>query len=174
MATTLQLLDGTCDRARPQTPYRVVVGMDFSVHAMRAADLAARIAARHRGAELHLVGIAETGITGRAIVPYDCLEAALASLGEQLVQSGGRPRADLTIVTHALVAPPARAIVDIARGLGADLIVLGSAGPKRYARMLFGCVAAAVKRDAPCPVLTVAPATLTPARWMRPHRVAAG
>lgn len=168
MGTTLELVSRRHERSGAERVYRVVVGVDFSADAMRAADLAARIAERHRAAEIHLVGAAESGLLGRPVVGYEQLETALASLGEKLATAKKRRRAaQLTIVTHAFVASPAKAIVDVARGLAADLIVLGSAGPQGYMRLLFGSVAEGVKRDAPCAVLTVAPATLAPARSQR-------
>ena len=46
-------------------------------------------------------------------------------------------------------------IVDAARELGADLIVLGTHGRTGLGRLLLGSVAEEVVRTAPCPVLTV-------------------
>jgi nucleotide-binding universal stress UspA family protein len=59
-------------------------------------------------------------------------------------------------IAHATAeGAPADAIVDYARALGADLIVLTSRGRGGWRRLLLGSVAEAVLRSAPCPVLVV-------------------
>jgi len=50
---------------------------------------------------------------------------------------------------------PADAIVEYAKEVGADVIVVGTHGRRALARMLLGSVAERVVRLAPCPVLTV-------------------
>jgi nucleotide-binding universal stress UspA family protein len=49
---------------------------------------------------------------------------------------------------------PATEILQLARVLHCDLIVLGTHGRKRLERLLLGSVAEQVLRKAPCPVLT--------------------
>ena len=63
-------------------------------------------------------------------------------------------------VLHATTAlrtafSPAAAIVDHAREVKADLIVIGTHGRGAVAHLLLGSVAERVVRTAPCPVLTV-------------------
>jgi nucleotide-binding universal stress UspA family protein len=71
-----------------------------------------------------------------------------------------------TYVEHLLrCGDPATEILRAARALDCDLIVMGTHGRTRFRRLLWGSVAEAVARVAPCAVLTV-PA-LSPAR-MRP------
>ena len=50
---------------------------------------------------------------------------------------------------------PATAILDAARELGADLIVIGTHGRSGLSRLVAGSVAEEVLREAPCPVLAV-------------------
>jgi nucleotide-binding universal stress UspA family protein len=50
---------------------------------------------------------------------------------------------------------PAAVIAECARELGADLIVMGTRGMGRIARLLLGSTAEAVIRTATCPVVTV-------------------
>lgn len=50
---------------------------------------------------------------------------------------------------------PAEEVAQQARGLGSDLIVIGSHGRSGLDRLLVGSVAEAVMRKAPCPVLVV-------------------
>jgi nucleotide-binding universal stress UspA family protein len=46
-------------------------------------------------------------------------------------------------------------IVDVARELGADLIVMGTHGRRGVRRALIGSIAESVVRTASCPVLTI-------------------
>jgi nucleotide-binding universal stress UspA family protein len=52
---------------------------------------------------------------------------------------------------------PAREIVTVAKGVGCELIVMGTHGRTGLRRALLGSVAEDVLRHAPCPVLTVRP-----------------
>lgn len=52
-------------------------------------------------------------------------------------------------------APDARAILEAAADLKADLIVMGTHGRTGFRRLVLGSVAEEVLRAAPCPVLTV-------------------
>ncbi len=56
---------------------------------------------------------------------------------------------------HLVVGDPAREIVRLAAGEGADLIVMGTHGRGGLTRLLMGSVAEEVVRRAECPVLTV-------------------
>ena len=58
---------------------------------------------------------------------------------------------------QVMVRPGAAApvILDLARGLGADLLVLGTHGRSGFRKLVLGSVAEKVVRKAPCPVLTV-------------------
>ena len=60
---------------------------------------------------------------------------------------------DRTVETHVVVGRPATAIVEEARLLHADLIVVGSRGHGTIASMVLGSVSAEVADHATCPVL---------------------
>jgi nucleotide-binding universal stress UspA family protein len=64
--------------------------------------------------------------------------------------------AKLEISTH-VGNDPADAIATIARGLGADVIVVGTRGHGRMAGTLLGSVTQRLLHVAPCPVLAVPP-----------------
>jgi nucleotide-binding universal stress UspA family protein len=51
--------------------------------------------------------------------------------------------------------PPTVAVVDSAKRLGADLVVVGASQKSNVGRLLLGSVADAVVRDAPCSVLVI-------------------
>jgi nucleotide-binding universal stress UspA family protein len=73
----------------------------------------------------------------------------LLARASRLLPEGVRP--DLALREGA---PPAQ-IVELVRERGADLIVMGTRGLGRIARLLLGSTAEAVIRGAPCPVITV-------------------
>jgi nucleotide-binding universal stress UspA family protein len=54
---------------------------------------------------------------------------------------------------------PARTVLDLARTLPSDLIVMGTHGREGFERLVLGSVTEKVVRQAPCPVLTVPPAS---------------
>lgn len=69
-----------------------------------------------------------------------------------------RPADDSVVCEHHLVpGEPASAIVDFAKEMNVDLIVMGTHGRTGIKRVLMGSVAEAVVRNAPCPVLTYKP-----------------
>jgi nucleotide-binding universal stress UspA family protein len=67
-----------------------------------------------------------------------------------------------TVVTDADAAP--RGVVNLARELGAQAVVLGTHGRSGLARALLGSVAEGVIRSAPCPVLAVKEGSSVPYR----------
>jgi len=64
-------------------------------------------------------------------------------------------RTEVTVETKTLEGSPKRVIVEEARTWGADVIVVGSHGHGRLARLTLGSVAGAVVADAPCSVVVV-------------------
>jgi len=72
------------------------------------------------------------------------------ALGDAVLEGA---RAGITIRTMRRVGEPAPIIVEMARELGVDLIVLGTHGPEALARLAGDSVAEAVLHDAPCGVV---------------------
>jgi universal stress protein A len=64
-------------------------------------------------------------------------------------------RSQVKAVTQVCVGNPARAIVQTARDLPADLIVIATHGRTGLKHVLLGSVAEHVVQRAPCPVLIV-------------------
>ena len=78
---------------------------------------------------------------------------ALKYLREVLVAEGAEEaQADVRLSPNA-----AETIVDYAKDLHADVIVVGTHGRSGVSRLLMGSVAEHVVRSAPCPVLVVRP-----------------
>jgi nucleotide-binding universal stress UspA family protein len=88
------------------------------------------------------------------------VEAKLKKLEAQLSDEGFGT--DLKIVSH--VGPqPAHEIADIAREVGADLIVVGCRGRAAITGLMVGSVTQRLLHVAPCPVLVVPPTEVSAA-----------
>ena len=129
----------------------IVVGTDFSEHARRAIERAARLAAAAE-AELTIVHMYETAApTTATILTGAELDARIRSSAEQalaqLSNSAGGARGHVVAGSDA-----ADALCDAARELEADLVVVGTMGRTGVARFFMGSVAERVARLADRPV----------------------
>lgn len=132
----------------------VVVGYDGSDAAARALDRAAKAAGRHGTV---VIVASETQAAPRGRDAEALMERADGS--SRLLEDARR-----LLATHAPVADvvsvarhgdPAEHLLDTARAVGADLIVIGRRGNTSVARTLLGSVATCVVGRAPCDVLVV-------------------
>jgi len=138
-------------------PTTILLATDGS----RDAELARTIAidlANSTDSELHLVTVAP------GYPPYDLYNPAvveqlrrqaediLNEQAEKVEQEGGK-----VVEKHLRIAERYRAqqIVQVAKDIGAGLIVIGSRGLGGVRRALLGSVSDSVIRHAPCPVLVV-------------------
>ncbi len=74
---------------------------------------------------------------------------------------GELARGGLTVTTRVLVGRPATALMEHARVIHADLIVMGSRGRGAIASIVLGSVSAEVAIHAPCPVLVARTTSIT-------------
>ena len=138
----------------------IVVGTDGSDRATRALDEAIRVA-KALGAELHVVsayepvqariaGAPEGAAKVWAPLPDAQVEATLSEAA-----SAVRLR-DVKVTTHAIERRDAAdALLDVAREVKADLIVVGSKGMHGARRLALGNVPNQVSHKARCNVLIV-------------------
>ena len=135
----------------------VVWASDGSQNADRALEVA-KMLAQDRGASLVVVHIAQhyATKTGLAIYPdEESVKTKLEKTVGDLAKEGFE--AKLKVVDH--VGPqPAHDIVDVAREVGADLIVMGTRGHGAVTELLLGSTVQRLLHIAPCPVLVVPPA----------------
>lgn len=118
--------------------------------------------ARRAGAKVHLAHAYSPPMTysGAPFFPDysigEVLKAERAALQRQIDDQIARLGIDRTELAgiHLAVGPAHRFLVDTARELGADLIVVGSTESPRLAK-IFGSTADRVVRKAVCPVLVV-------------------
>jgi nucleotide-binding universal stress UspA family protein len=125
---------------------------DFSPAAAAAFELACALARDH-GAGVTVLHVADPPVSLSEVAESekpgyrDSLRARLHAL---------RPADSTVSVTPMLTdGDPTENILETARGLGCDLIVMGTHGRSGLGRLILGSVAEAVLRQAPCPVLTV-------------------
>jgi nucleotide-binding universal stress UspA family protein len=137
---------------------RIVVGVDFSDPSMPVLQAAAAEQARHGAAvyAIHCVPPAATlpiGDPAAGVVPaatWDEIEAAmLARIRDAARQAG------LDATPQILRESASHGLVQVARDLAADLVIVGTHGRGRLARLALGSVAQSVVNDAPCPVLVI-------------------
>jgi nucleotide-binding universal stress UspA family protein len=139
-------------------PRSIVVAVDGSATAHRALMAASQLAGQF-GSALHMVHVVDVmpALTPEALPSAEVyrqlkidgqrvLDAAMAELPQ--------PAPGLR-QTHLHLGRADHRIVQTAKDLKADLIVLGTHGRTGLARVLLGSVAEHVTRHAPCDVLTV-------------------
>lgn len=132
----------------------VVVGIDAGDRSKHAASRAAELA-RLEGATLHLVtvvGSSETKVVGEGPERWFVNSAEEADrMVKEFVAGVGR---DLDHRTHTVTGDPAEQLVDIAKAVDADLLVVGNHRMQGLVRLL-GSVGQDVLAKAPCDVLVV-------------------
>ncbi|MDX2052610.1 MAG: universal stress protein [Polyangiaceae bacterium] len=143
--------------------YEVVVGVDYSSPSEQALQTALDMARRRSGSHIHVVAIAEgyapnmsEDLTADAKAAF--LAEAKATLEAYVDQELAR-RQNLfnrrSIFTIVDFGDPADRLVEIAKEVGANLIVVGTHGKGAVEQMLLGSVSQKVLRHAPCSVLVV-------------------
>jgi len=134
----------------------IVWATDGSENADRALEVAKTLAHDHQASlvVVHVVQHYATR-TGLAVYPDELeVKAKLEEAVQQLSKDGFRP--SLRIVDH--VGPhPAHEIADIAREVGADLVVVGTRGHGPIVGLLLGSVVLRLLHVTPCPVVAVPP-----------------
>ena len=149
----------------PVAPYsplrklkRILVPIDFSGPSLKALRYAVPFAEQF-GATISLVHVREP-----IILPPDLPNASSVPLmamqeeeaRKKLYDLGYREIEELVpLDIHVCSGKPAEEIVNLARGLEADLIIIATHGYKGLMHLVMGSTAEKVVRSAPCPVLVV-------------------
>jgi nucleotide-binding universal stress UspA family protein len=130
----------------------VVAATDFSDLGDRAIIEALHQAKRHPRAELHVINVVPDGDRLQAEQHLSERVAELIS-PEEAVSAQSVERVSIYLGS----GDPAKRIVQLAKAVEADLIVLGVHGATGIKKLVVGSVAAAVVRNAPCGVFVVRP-----------------
>lgn len=134
----------------------ILVPTDFSEIAAQALQVACSLARDH-GAKLVLMSAPlPPPPSAEGYVPFEDY-AGLSGEAECQLTAVAKNIADLPIKTRVLVGSAGPAIVETAKAVQADLIVMGTHGRSGLMRVLMGSVAEYVLRHAPCPVLAIKP-----------------
>jgi nucleotide-binding universal stress UspA family protein len=135
---------------------KILHANDGSEQAFNALSLALKIA-KQSGADLHMVSVEE----------IDYLPETMEDVREETLVAGrrfhtviNRSRAmaeecQVKLTTHVVAGHPVRDIVDLARDLKADLLVVGASGHSALYDRMVGSRADRIVHLAPCPVLVV-------------------
>ncbi len=149
-------------------PMRVLVAIDGSAASLLAVDLVCGIR-WPAGTGIVVVEAVESGEglyggpwPALAMLEQSRLEAEIRSTAEQDVRTAGEQlaRPGLTVDTAVLRGRAATAIIERARIMGANLIVVGSRGHGRIGSMLLGSISSELVDHAPAPVLVARGASI--------------
>jgi nucleotide-binding universal stress UspA family protein len=154
-------------RIATPVPYIVLVGLDLSEPGGRAWRFAFDLAAlRGDNSEVHAVvmgaramapEVRDVATPGVSTPRGDGDERPLPLLKVlQHRSAGGQPK---LMAMHFRTGRPDRAILCLAREIGADVIVVATPPATRWQRLLGSSVADRITRNAPCPVVLVKPKT---------------
>jgi nucleotide-binding universal stress UspA family protein len=170
--------------ARGRALERVILAEDGSTNARRARDLVASWEI-FRDATVRVVSVAHvdpyfhSGIApSEQVIAHRALVASRAATRHEHEHLATRSvhrlaQAGLHSEAEVRLGAPAAEIVSAAREWPADVVVVGSRGRTRIARLLLGSVARGVLQSAPCSVLVVPSGTIhgrEPAAGQDPER----
>jgi len=134
-------------------PFKTILfATDFSPASNVAFNVAAALARDYRARmiALHVIEPVKTGFNefGGYIGPEESRDEAM-----RILKAINAPA---VAIEHRLAeGDPAFVIVETAKEVGADLVVMGTMGRSGLTRLVMGSVAEEVLRSAPCPVLTI-------------------
>jgi len=138
---------------------RIMLPVDFSEHYDRAAEYAAWVA-RVSKAMVHLVHVVSNpadAVYEPEEQPHWVMVAHAQEKATVLLEQAGKRclPPDCPCEVHVLVGEPYEKLVEIARTLRPDLIVMSTHGRGGVAHLVMGSVAEKIVQHAPCPVLVV-------------------
>ena len=136
---------------------KVLCPIDFSENSLAALNVALKVA-QQNDAKLYLLNVAPVpaGAAGFQPVPMDAYPFHEEDRQEELAELA-RERIPDAVRCETLVmsGDPAERVLETARGLAADLIVMGTHGRRGLSHLVLGSVAERVVRESPVPVLSV-------------------
>ncbi|MEZ4368798.1 MAG: universal stress protein [Kofleriaceae bacterium] len=144
----------------------VLVAFDAQEGSQPVLDRAIELACRAPSHVLHIVAVLD-GRAGSAVLPPTGdvdyryageVQAELARIVEAELRRRGATQA-VHYFVHARIGKPADEILQMAREIGADMILVGSSGVSGVKRMMLGSVSERVVREAGCPVIVARPKT---------------
>ncbi|MFH1914621.1 MAG: universal stress protein [Pseudomonadota bacterium] len=133
----------------------ILVAMDDSGFARAALEQALKIAAPVKAEVVALSVVPHTGLVeGMQDTMIARLEREAASLMDEAGTAGNKQGVKIKTRVESGISP-ANTILDVAKDIKADLIVVGHRGKSNLERFLIGSVTNALVTYAPCSVLVV-------------------
>ncbi len=141
-----------------ETIQKILVPTDGSDHSIRAAEYAIGIAKVHE-AQIMVVYVVDEIVIDQfsKSAERECIESELKNDGKRFVNYAVElaEREGVKATSMLVKGRPFEQIVNIAKGLNIDLIVMGTYGGRGADRILMGSVAERVIEYSTCPVLVV-------------------
>lgn len=139
----------------------ILVGIDGSEHADRAVKIAADLAL-HYDAELHLVHTPELATAAYAVgvgaVTIPAADFDIQKAGNDAMEAAAALAQSLDVKPaslHISNGAPAEQILNRAKAVNADLVVMGRRGLGGLGALVLGSVSQQVSKAADCAVMTV-------------------
>ncbi len=140
------------------SPRRILVATDFSAGSDEALTQAIALAKQSNG-ELEIIYVFELGVAEfpLGLTPFGSdLEGLMAHIDRELKRRAARAQKEgVTCQTKVLEGSASTQVIQRARDIGAELVVVGTHGRTGLAHILLGSVAEKIVRRSICPVLTV-------------------
>ena len=140
-------------------PTHILVPTDLSEGAEAALNYASELANK-LGATVHLlnvISVPSLGIPELGVAITSSMIETMVADGQQSIDKLADARRGSVTIGHVLlkVGNPTDMILEAAKEVHADLIVMGTHGRHGLARAFLGSVAETVVRSAPCAVLAI-------------------
>jgi nucleotide-binding universal stress UspA family protein len=136
---------------------KILVPVDFSDCSQKALQYAIPLAKQHQSSIVLLHVVPTNFALGEyGGIDYASLEASMITSSEEQIAKMAREVAtDVPVQTHVAVGSPAGEIIQFAKNLPADVVVISTHGRTGLQHVFLGSVVEHVVRRAPCPVFVV-------------------
>ncbi len=135
---------------------KILHANDGSDHAFKALSFALEIA-KQNSAELHMVSVEELPYLPEFAEEVREEKGAAARRFHAVIQRANKLADEhrIKLKTHVLAGHPVRDIVELAKELETDLLVIGATGHSAFYERMIGSRADRLVQLAPCPVLVI-------------------
>jgi len=147
---------------------RILCAVDFDANSALALRVAMELA-EDRGATLHLLHVVAMPPGPEVALSFDKMERAARTKLKRLARQ--KLGDNVAYEIHVTMGDPGLEILQMAKRLRANIIVMATHGRRGLRKLILGSVAERVVREAPCPVLSIKPGsqTASPAKAKRPR-----
>jgi len=133
---------------------KILCPVDFDQNSLLALEVATELA-EERKATLDLLHVVAMPPGPEVALPFAKMESAARTKLERLVRQ--KVSSKVSYQVEIMMGDPGAEIIQAAKRLGTNLIVMATHGRKGIRHLVLGSVAEQVIREAPCPVLAVKP-----------------